>query len=72
MPANSDSSSIFIRVCAWCGITLSGDETVLGSVARTRLLSHGICPACRDAFIREAAAQRMTAQQVQPPKDEAA
>jgi len=72
MPASPDASSIFIHVCAWCGITLSGDEIVSGSTAGTRLLTHGICSACRDALIREAAAQRMTAQEVQPPEEEAA
>ena len=60
MLADSGPSTIWIRVCAWCGINLPGDEVTpepAGSIPR---ITHGICPDCCDKLIRTTAAERAT------------
>lgn len=52
MVAGSDSSPGWIRVCAWCGVLLPGAEPQPKSAAVQPVTTHGICPPCRDAFLR--------------------
>jgi len=52
MVAGSDASPVWIRVCAWCGVVLPGPEPGPESAAVRPITTHGICPPCRDAFLR--------------------
>lgn len=67
MPADSGSSSVWMRVCAWCGITLPGDEVTPGPAGISPLVTHGICPGCRDKFIRAVAAEQEAVRPNTPP-----
>jgi len=72
MPAKPDRSPMLVRVCAWCGITIPGGERIPKSGTPAPLVTHSICQACRDAFIREATIHAMTSPEADPPKKEAA
>jgi len=52
MVAGSNASPAWIRVCAWCGVVLPGPEPGPESAAVRPVTTHGICPPCRDAFLR--------------------
>ncbi len=58
MPADSGYSPVWMRVCAWCGIILPGDDVTPGPTSVSPRITHGICPDCRDEFIRAVAAER--------------
>ena len=52
MGPSAESSLAWIRVCAWCGVVLPGPEPGPESAAVRPVTTHGICPPCRDAFLR--------------------
>ena len=52
MGPSAESSPAWIRVCAWCGVVLPGPEPGPKSAAVRPVTTHGICPPCRDAFLR--------------------
>ncbi len=41
-------------VCAWCGVSLPGGNTPPEAPGVSPLVTHGICPRCREEFIRSA------------------
>jgi hypothetical protein len=51
MASSAESSPAWIRVCAWCGVVLSGPEPGPASAAVRPVTTHGICPPCLDAFL---------------------
>lgn len=61
MPTDSDFSPRLKRVCAWCGITLSGENVTPESAGTSLYITHGICPDCRDEFLRAVAAEKAAA-----------
>jgi hypothetical protein len=61
MLADSGSLSVWMRVCAWCGITLPGEDVTPEPAGASPRITHGICPDCKDEFIRAVAAQKATA-----------
>jgi hypothetical protein len=69
MAADSGTSPIWIRVCAWCGLSLPGDGAMPEPAARSSI-SHGICPACRDEFIRAVLADTTGIRSAGPPTTE--
>jgi len=71
MPADSGSSPIWIRVCAWCGISLPGGDATPEPAGNSLLVTHGICPGCRDEFIRAVAEERAAARVAGSPTSEA-
>jgi hypothetical protein len=58
MPADSGFSPVWMRVCAWCGIILPGDDLASEFAGGPPRITHGICPECRDELIRAVAAER--------------
>jgi len=72
MPADSEPSPVWLRVCAWCGIVLQEDGQPLASAAISAMTTHGICPICRDAFIGAATGERTTPQRDGPATSETA
>jgi hypothetical protein len=67
MPAGSGSPPVWLRVCAWCGISLAGDAMTPESPGGSALVTHGICPGCREEFIRAVAAEKEAARSAGPP-----
>jgi hypothetical protein len=67
MPASSGSPPVWMRVCAWCGISLAGDAMTPESPGGSALVTHGICPGCREEFIRAVAVEKEAAQSAGPP-----
>lgn len=57
MAADSGTPPTWIRVCAWCDLSLPGDGAVPAPAGRSSI-SHGICPACRDEFIGRVLAEK--------------
>lgn len=70
MPADSEPSPVWVRVCAWCGILLPGEGQPQDSGAGPALTTHGICPSCRDAFIGAVIAERATPKRDSPAASE--
>ena len=58
MPTDSGPPAVWTRVCAWCGITLPGGDLTPEPTGGSPLVTHGICPGCKDRFIRAVAAER--------------
>lgn len=58
MLAGSGPSPNWISVCAWCGIVLPGEEGPQDPMAGSSQTTHGICPSCREAFLRAVIAER--------------
>ncbi len=56
MSVGSEVSTAWIWVCAWCGVTLPGNDASEIS-DESPLVTHGICPRCREEFMRSAAVQ---------------
>lgn len=57
MAADSGAPPTWIRVCAWCGLSLPGGDGTT-QPAGNPSVTHGICPACRDEFIRRVLAEK--------------
>jgi hypothetical protein len=67
MPADSEPSKIWIRVCAWCRMVLSGENQSQDPAVGSSMTTHGICPSCRDEFIRAVTAGRAATSPDGPP-----
>ncbi len=70
MPADSEPLPQWIGVCAWCGVSLPAGDAPAGPAGGSRGTTHGICPRCRDAFIRALSAHRTSGQAEMPPVGE--
>ncbi len=66
MTAKPEPSPGWIQVCAWCGISLPAGETAPIPPAGTSTTTHGICPSCRDEFIRALATEWAAARPAEP------
>ena len=53
MQADSGSFPKWVRMCAWCGVLLPERDGTLRERDPSAVITHGICPACRDAWVRE-------------------
>jgi hypothetical protein len=71
MTADSEPSPIWIRLCAWCGNPLPGEEKAQDPITPLSILTHGICQMCRDAFFRGLATDRPRTDIDSPPAGEA-
>lgn len=72
MTAESEPSPGWIQVCAWCGISLPERETRPSPPVDTPNTTHGICPSCRDEFVRALVAEWAAARPANPSAGEAA
>lgn len=71
MSTESEHLPIWIQVCAWCGISLPVGDTAPPAAGRSSV-THGICPNCREEFIRALAAEWAAARPAKPSADETA
>jgi len=53
MQADSGSFPKWVRMCAWCGVLLPESDGTLRERYSPAVITHGICPACRDAWFRD-------------------
>ncbi len=51
MPTDPEYSPGLIQTCAWCGSRADGPDGFARKPARSLPVSHGMCPACREAFL---------------------
>jgi hypothetical protein len=53
MQANSGSFPKWVRLCAWCGVLLPEPDGTLRERDPSAAITHGICPVCREAWVRD-------------------
>ncbi len=53
MQADSGSFPKWVRMCAWCGVLMPESDGTLRERDPSAIFTHGICPACRDAGVRD-------------------
>jgi len=53
MQADSGSFPKWVRMCAWCGMMLPEADGTLRERDPSAVITHGICPACRDTWVRD-------------------
>jgi hypothetical protein len=67
MPAGSGPPPVWMRVCAWCGISLAEDGMTPKPPGGSAIVTHGICPVCREEFIRAVADENEAVESSAPP-----
>ena len=72
MEAESEPLPIWIQVCAWCGVSLQAGDALPAPATGTPATTHGICPSCRDEFIRALTAEWAASRPAKPSAGETA